>query len=399
MPMYERSPWGVRQLVLYPLLIGALTGTGFFVGRASSTTVPATEKVASAPQQAQQAGRSKEAAATPRDVDSRRDLTATEQSTITVFQNVAPSVVFITSIAEVRDFWTLSVSKRESGTGSGFVWDQEGHIVTNFHVIQNAREWRVTLSDQTTWDAEIVGFAPDKDLAVLHIDAPRDALQAVAVGRSDDLLVGQSVLAIGNPFGLDNTLTTGVISALGRTIDSADTSTGAQIRDVIQTDAAINPGNSGGPLLDSLGRLIGVNSAIYSPSGANAGVGFAIPADTVAWVVRDLIRFGQLRRPDLGIEPWPLSINRRLRFEGAMIRNVYNHSGAQEAGLQPTTQDRRGRYHLGDIITAIDGDPIRTPGDLNAVLERKKIGDVVTVTYMRNGSQGEARVRLRSSTE
>ncbi len=398
--MYERRPWGTRELFLYPLLVGAVLGTGFFVGRASSAVEPLSRApTAGDPaQETQAATRAVDLRPGTRGVTPRGDLSTSELSRIALFQDAAPSVVFITSISQVRDFWSRSVSEVERGTGSGFVWDQDGHIVTNFHVIQNTREWRVSLDDQTTWDAELVGAAPDKDLAVLRIQAPADSLRPIAIGRSGDLRVGQTVLAIGNPFGLDNTLTTGVISALGRIIDSADTVTGAQIRDVIQTDAAINPGNSGGPLLDSAGRLIGVNTAIYSPSGAYAGVGFAIPVDTVAWVIDDLIEFGAVRRPALGIDPWPLTINRRLRFEGAMVRNVYEGSGAEAAGLRPTTRDLRGQIRLGDIIVAIDGSEIRSPGDLIQVLEQKSIGDVVTVRFQREGEEREVPVRLMAST-
>jgi S1-C subfamily serine protease len=221
-------------------------------------------------------------------------LTDDERETIALFEQASPSVVYITSLSVRRDLFTLNVLEIPQGTGSGFVWDDAGHIVTNFHVIQNADRAQVTLADRSTWVAELVGVAPAKDLAVLRIDAPAAKLRPLPVGSSEDLRVGQTVLAIGDPFGLDQTLTTGVISALGREIESV-----AQIpiRDVIQTDAAINPGNSGGPLLDSSGRLIGVNAAIYSPSGAYAGIGFSIPVDTVKWVVPELIEHGELRRP------------------------------------------------------------------------------------------------------
>ena len=212
-----------------------------------------------------------------RSVDSVTVISTTEQATIKLFEEAAPSVVYITTTTVQQDYWSRNVYEIPAGTGSGFIWDDKGHIVTNFHVIQNAYKAKVTLSDQTTYDAEIVGKEPIKDLAVLRI-VPKGTLKPIPIGSSHDLKVGQSVFAIGNPFGFDQTLTTGIISALGREIESVAR---VPIRDVIQTDAAINPGNSGGPLLDISGRLIGVNTAIYSPSGAYAGIGFSIPVDAV----------------------------------------------------------------------------------------------------------------------
>ena len=241
-------------------------------------------------------------AATAVPVVARGDLAQDEQSTIELFRRASASVVFVTNIAVRRDAFTLRPLEVPQGAGSGFVWDDQGHIVTNFHVIQGGNAWQVTLDDHSDWDAEVVGYAPEKDLAVLRIEAPASRLPPLLIGASADLLVGQKVFAIGNPFGLDHTLTTGIISALGREIDSVG---GVPIRDAIQTDAAINPGNSGGPLLDSAGRLIGVNTAIYSPSGAYAGVGFAIPVDTVRWVVTDLIAYGRVQRPTIGVQVAP----------------------------------------------------------------------------------------------
>ena len=234
-----------------------------------------------------------------RPISARGELTVAEKSVTALFEEATPSVVYITSVALRRDFFRFNVMEIPSGTGTGFVWDDRGNIVTNFHVIQDASRAEVTLADGSTWEAKLVGYAREKDLAVLHIDAPRSQLQSIRLGTSSDLKVGQSVLAIGNPFGFDQTLTTGIVSALGREIESTD---GVPIRDVIQTDAAINPGNSGGPLLDSAGRLIGVNTAIVSPSGGYAGVGFAIPVDTVNWVVPQLIAHGRVKRPTMGVE-------------------------------------------------------------------------------------------------
>lgn len=231
-------------------------------------------------------------------VNPRGDLAGDEQSTIEVFQQASPSTVFITSIAVHPDRLNLSLMGMPRGSGSGFLWDERGHVVTNFHVIEGADAARVTLFDHTTWEAALVGVAPEKDLAVLRIEAPADRLRPLSLGSSGDLQIGQKVFAIGNPFRLGQTLTIGIVSALGREIASA---TGMPIRGVIQTDTAINPGNSGGPLLDSAGRLIAVNTALYSPPGASAGVGFAIPVDTVKRVVPDLIMYGSVRWPALGV--------------------------------------------------------------------------------------------------
>jgi S1-C subfamily serine protease len=324
------------------------------------------------------------ATATP--VVARGDLAADEQATIELFRRAAPSVLFITSIAVRRDRFRMNVMEIPRGSGSGFLWDDRGHVVTNFHVIQDADRLQVTLSDHTTWDAEFVGGSADKDLAVLRIDAPERVLPPLLVGASADLQVGQKVFAIGNPFGLDQTLTTGIISALGREIESVG---GLPIRDVIQTDAAINPGNSGGPLLDSAGRLIGVNTAIYSLSGAYAGIGFAIPVDTVNWVVTELIANGKLVRPTLGVQLAPDPLARELGLTGALIVNIVAGSGAERAGLQPTRRDRSGRLVLGDRIVAIDGAPVGTGSDLVLLLEKRRAGEVVTVRVARAGGGEE----------
>ena len=222
------------------------------------------------------------------------DLQPNEKATINLFQEAAPSVVFINTSTFEKDYFTMNIAEIPKGSGSGFIWDTEGHIVTNYHVIENADKATVTLSDQSTWNAKLIGFAPSKDLAVLKIDVPTKMLSPLPVGKSHDLLVGQTVLAIGNPFGLDQTLTTGIISALGREVNGAG---GFPIKDAIQTDAAINPGNSGGPLLNSSGELIGVNTAIYSPSGAYAGIGFSIPVDAVRWIIPELVKYGKIKRP------------------------------------------------------------------------------------------------------
>ena len=329
--------------------------------------------------------------AEPRMITPRPDLTTGEQTTIDLFEKASPSVVYITSIAHRRSRFGLNVFEIPQGAGSGFVWDDQGHIVTNFHVIKNANSVRVTLSDNTTVEAKLVGVEPSKDLAVLKITVPAGKLEPIAVGTSRDLRVGQSVLAIGNPFGLDHTLTTGVVSALGRTIPSFNNRT---IEGVIQTDAAINPGNSGGPLLDSAGRLIGVNTQITSPSGASAGIGFAVPVDIVNRVVPQLIQYGAVVRPRLGINPVPDHLARRLRLKGVIIGAVSEGSGADAAGLEGLTQTGRGDAVLGDVIQAIENRQIADFNDLMTALENHKAGDIVTVTFLRDGKTQKTKVTL-----
>src|SRR5499425_120676 len=287
--------------------------------------------------------------AAARSVAPRGELWSDEKSTITLFRQASPSVVNITAIGVQRDLFTLNLYQIPQGTGSGFIWDKSGNVITNFHVIQEADAAQVTLGDQSTWKARVVGMAPDKDLAVLRIDAPADRLRPIPVGTSKDLQVGQYVFAIGNPFGLDQTLTTGVISALGREIESV---TRRPIQGVIQTDAAINPGNSGGPLLDSAGRLIGVNAAIYSPSGTSAGIGFAVPVDTVNRIVPQLIRQGEITRPGLGVRIGDDRVSRRLNLPGVLIIEVEKGSTAEAAGLRSTQVDGKGGIKLGDVIVA-----------------------------------------------
>ena len=331
--------------------------------------------------------------ATSRAVAPRGELASGEKSTIALFRQASPSVVHITAIAVQRDLFTLNLYQIPEGTGSGFVWDNSGNIITNFHVIQNADAAQVTLGDQTTWKARRVGIAPDKDLAVLHIDAPANRLQPIPLGTSKDLMVGQSVFAIGNPFGLDQSLTTGVISALGREIESV---TRRPIQGVIQTDAAINPGNSGGPLLDSAGRLIGVNTAIYSPSGASAGIGFAIPVDTVNRIVPELIRYGKVTRPGIGIQIAEDQIADRLGVKGVLVVDVVPGSAAAKAGIRPTRREGSGRVHLGDVITAIDGKKVESANELFILLENYKVGDIVNVSLLREGKTFQTKVALEA---
>ncbi|HWO41080.1 MAG TPA: trypsin-like peptidase domain-containing protein [Candidatus Eisenbacteria bacterium] len=329
--------------------------------------------------------------ATPRSVAARGELQAEEKAIIALFRQASPSVVNITAIGVQRDLFTLNLYQIPQGTGSGFIWDSNGNIITNFHVILNASAAQVTLADHSTWKARVVGVAPDKDIAVLRIDAPANRLRPIPIGTSKDLQVGQSAFAIGNPFGLDQTLTTGVISALGREIESV---TRRPIQGVIQTDAAINPGNSGGPLLDSAGRLIGVNTAIYSPSGASAGIGFAIPVDTVNRIVPELIRFGKVTRPGLGVQVAEDQIAQRLGVSGVLVVDVPAGSAAAKAGIRPTVRDASGRVRLGDVIVGIDGKKIETANDLYLALESYKVGDVVTVSLLRDGKTVQTRVTL-----
>lgn len=320
-------------------------------------------------------------------------LTPAEMATIRIFEEAAPSVCFITTTNLRRlDFFSRDVTEIPRGNGSGFVWDKEGHIITNYHVIQGADRATVTLADRSTWQASLVGYAPEKDLAVLKIEAPRRQLLPIPLGTSDHLRVGQSVYAIGNPFGLDQTLTTGIVSALGREIESV---AGIPIRDAIQTDAAINPGNSGGPLLDSSGRLIGVNTAIYSPSGASAGIGFSIPVDVVRWVVPDLIRYGKIKRPNLGVELASQQIARRLGLEGGLVINIIPGSPAEEAGIRPTTRNRRGEILLGDIMLSLGDETIRSANDLTLALEQYEPGDRVTVRLLRDDREVTVEVELK----
>jgi len=329
--------------------------------------------------------------AAPRQIAARGDLAPQEKSTIALFRQASPSVVHITAIAVQRDLFTLKPYQIPEGTGSGFIWDTSGNVITNFHVIQNADAAQVTLADQSNWKAKLVGAAPDKDLAVLKIDAPANRLPAIPVGTSKDLQVGQSVFAIGNPFGLDQSLTTGVISALGREIESV---TRRPIQGVIQTDAAINPGNSGGPLLDSAGRLIGVNTAIYSPSGASAGIGFAIPVDTVNRIVPEVIRYGKVTRPGIGIQIAEDQIAERLGVNGVLVVDVVAGSAAAKAGLRPTRREASGRVRLGDVITAINGQKVASPNELFLLLEKYKVGDAVNVTVLRDEKSVQIKMTL-----
>jgi len=332
--------------------------------------------------------------AQPRAVTARGELAEDEKSTIELFKRVSPSVVYITSMTVQRDLFSFKAMEVPQGTGSGFVWDSNGYIVTNFHVIKDAQAAYVTLADHSTYEARPVGVEPDKDLAVLKIDVPKGLLPAIAIGTSSDLEVGQKVFAIGNPFGFDQTLTTGVISSLGREIESV---TRRPIEGVIQTDAAINPGNSGGPLLDSAGRVIGINTAIFSPSGAYVGIGFAVPIDVVNRMVPQIIRDGRVRKASLGVSIAADSVVRRLGVKGTLVVGVRPGGAADQAGLRPMRRDRRGHIILGDLIVGIDGRPVRDSRDLFRILDAREVGDTVTLGVRRGEKAIELDAKLQAA--
>lgn len=317
--------------------------------------------------------------------------TPSELHTIRLFEEASPSVCYITTKAQRRSFWTRDVTEVEAGSGSGFVWDNSGHIITNYHVIKGASKAIVTLAGGESYEATLIGVAKEKDLAVLKVDAPARELQPIPVGSSEGIRVGQAVYAIGNPFGLDQTLTTGIISALDREINSQ---ANVPIAGVIQSDAAINPGNSGGPLLDSKGLLIGVNTAIYSPSGASAGIGFSIPVDVVRAVIPDLIRYGETRRATLGAEFYLLNRGRGLAFY-----KLSPAGPAATSGIRGITRDGRGNLVLGDVLLGINGKPVRTNTEVFLEMEKYDPGEYVRLNVVRDEQEVEVKVRLGSTVE
>jgi S1-C subfamily serine protease len=334
--------------------------------------------------------------AKPRLVAPRGDLAAEEQSNIELFENSRDSVVFISTRRQVQDFWTRNVFSVPRGDGSGFIWDTQGHVVTNFHVLEGASEATVKLADGRDYKATLVGLSPTHDIAVLRIGVDDKRPPPVPVGSSNNLRVGQKVFAIGNPFGLDWTLTTGIVSALDRSLAAEG---GRSIEHLIQTDAAINPGNSGGPLLDSAGRLIGMNTAIYSPSGASAGIGFAVPVDTVNRVVPQIIRYGKYVQPGLGIQV-DEALNQRLSsalgIEGVVILRVDRGSTAADAGLRGARVRSDGIVVPGDIIVAVGEIPVSSVGKLFALLDDYRIGDSVKISVLRNGEVIAVPVKLQA---
>jgi S1-C subfamily serine protease len=390
-------------LVVISLLVMALLGCNLAslselaLGLATATPMPSPTPVIIV------------ATPTPLPPTAHQEVDIEEQLVINVYERVSPAVVNVTSRAYTYDFFFNVVP--QEGTGSGFVYDEEGHIVTNYHVVSGAEEIEVTLADETKVPAQAVGMDPSNDLAVIKIQVPPEKLHPVELGDSHTLRVGQRVIAIGNPFGFEGTLTTGVISSLGRVIESPDESF---IGEIIQTDAAINPGNSGGPLLDSHGKVIGVNTAIFSPSQASAGIGFAIPVETVERVVPELIAKGRYPHPWLGVETFDITPERARSLRrggidmsvdrGALVVGVYRDSPAHQAGLRGGTQRvRLGNLILpvgGDTIIAIDGVEIEEGQDLTVHLEtRTKVGQVIRVTVVRDGQERTVEVQLAERPE
>ncbi len=335
--------------------------------------------------------------ADPRPVAARGELAPMEEANIKIYKDTSPSLVQVLNLTE-RDggLFGLDVQEVPKGVGSGFVWDQDGHIVTNYHVVSGANAARITLADHSTYDARQVWAYPEKDVAVLWIDAPRKKLHPILIGTSHDLKVGQIVYALGDPFGLDQTMTTGIVSALGRTIE---TSSGHPITGAIQTSAAINPGNSGGPLLDSAGRLIGMNTAILSPSGTFAGIGFAIPVDEINQIVPQLIRHGKVVHPRLGVQIAPDQVAQQLGVDqGALILKVVPDSPAAQAGLRGTERDKAGHIRLGDVVVAVDGQQIDNGKQLHAAVQKHQVGDTITLTILRDDQRQDVKVTLQSAS-
>jgi len=319
-------------------------------------------------------------------------LTEDERNTIDVVNRTQNSVVFITNIQLVRDLFYSGEVPR--GSGSGFIWDDKGHIVTNYHVIEDGDIFNVTLPNQEQRKARLIGKEINKDIAVLKIEGNLSSLYSVRLGNSKTLQVGQKVIAIGNPFGFDHTVTKGIVSALGRNMSGER---GVTIRDMIQTDASINPGNSGGPLLDSSGRLIGMNTMIVSPSGTSSGIGFAVPVDTIQKIVPDIIRFGKVMSPGLGVSYLNDEYARRAEIEGAVIYEVPRGGEASQAGLRGLGRDRSGQLVLGDVIIAIDGTKIKSYDDLYNALDGYKIGDIISLTVVRDRQERKVRLKLTTS--
>ena len=322
-----------------------------------------------------------------------------EQNNIDIYRTLSPGVVNVHSTSYARDFF--GYVEPQQGSGSGSILDQEGNILTNHHVIDGAQKVSVSLGGQKVYSARVIGSDPDTDLAVIRlVEKPREPLTVVPLGDSDKLEVGQKVLAIGNPFGLDRTLTTGVISGLQRPIRARN---GRPIEGAIQTDASINPGNSGGPLLDSHGRMIGINSQILSPSGTSAGVGFAVPVNIAKRIVPQLVRDGVVSRPKLGISTRNVQALRAQVdlpvSEGVMIWQTAQGGAAANAGLRGLTQTEDGDVELGDIIVAIDNEKVRNTDDLYRVLDKRQVGQTVGVEIVRLGQRLTVPVRLQESPE
>ena len=328
------------------------------------------------------------AATTPRPIEARGSLADYEKSTIEVFERVSPSVVHVVGRGGANEPSLSVPDEAEIRTGTGFIWDPAGNVVTNDHVVEGTKALAVRLAAGEAVKATIVGLAPHYDLAVIRLASVHDLPQPIAVGSSADLKVGQAAFAIGNPFGLDQSLTSGIISSLKRRLP---TSGGREIGNVIQTDAAINPGNSGGPLLDSAGRLIGVNTAIFSPSGSNAGIGFAIPVDVVNRIVPELIRNGRVPAPGIGIVAGSETVATRLGVEGVIVVRTIPGSPAARAGLRGLNASTG---ELGDIIVAANGQPIRGLADLAEQVEKAGVGKSIELTLKHGGSKTSKTVEV-----
>jgi len=315
-----------------------------------------------------------------------------EQNTVEVFQAASPEIVNIANLQQARvGFFADDVEELPAGTGSGFVWDEAGHIVTNFHVIQGADRLMISFKDGSSLPASIVGTEPRKDVAVLKLQGKAPKIRGLTLGNSTSLQVGQKAIAIGSPFGLDQTLTSGVVSALGRSIRGIG---GVTIRDMIQTDAAINPGNSGGPLLDSRGHLIGMNTMIFSKTGSSAGIGFAVPVNTVQRIAEQIIKFGRVKQAGLGIVRFDDSVNRQIGIEGVIIRALVKDGGAARSGLRGTSRTARGDIVIGDIIVGIDDKPVKNYDDLYNLLEGREAGQTVKVVILRDTKKVVIEVKL-----
>ena len=319
--------------------------------------------------------------------------TENERNSVAVFRQVAPSTVYVTQKRVVTDFFGRATSEVPAGTGSGFVWDKLGHIVTNFHVIQGAQAVSVTLHDHRNFAATLVGTERRKDIAVLKlVKAPKDLIPISLSSERGKYVVGQKALAIGNPFGLDQTLTTGVVSALGREVKGIG---GVTIRDMIQTDAAINPGNSGGPLLDSAGQLIGMNTMIFSRSGSSAGIGFAVPSTTIRRVVPQIIQTGKAEQVGFGVHvDFQQRLERRLGIKGVIILRVLPNTPAARAKLRGIRRTAGG-LDLGDVIVGVNDQPVRDYDDLYNILDTFKPGSSVLVSVRREGQLRKVRIPLQ----
>ncbi|MBI3582312.1 MAG: trypsin-like peptidase domain-containing protein [Nitrospinae bacterium] len=326
----------------------------------------------------------------PRPIAPRGDLGAAEKESIEVFKNSSPCVVYITSIGLAQNIFSMDVFEIPKGTGSGFIWDSDGHLVTNYHVIQDASKIEVTFVNGAKYKATLVGTAPEKDLAVLKASVPEKLLRPIPVGDAKILRVGMRVYAIGNPFGLDYSMTSGIVSALNREVTSIG---GGTIHGAIQTDAAINPGNSGGPLLDSAGRLIGMNTAIYSPSGGSAGIGFAVPVEVINKYVPQLIDFGKIVRPGIGVAVAGDEVSQRFGVEGVIILKVTKGSAAEAAKLRPT--HRRGnRIVFGDVIVSVNDVKIKSVYDLSSAFDELKAGDSAKLGIIRDNKLEYVQVKM-----